>query len=472
SEFGADYRVMAQQLLRADLIALAGAALPADPALASLLEREATRIVRADPPLAAQWFRAALRHAPSVDRVRLLRIVLQLLVRTAQYEELAEVVSAEVAAGVPQCCRSELAAAAALASVHTGKPLRANAFEALAGQVALQFAVRWFDSRVPFDAVGGQYDVVAMLRQMHGPDYGVPETGPIATYHQLLRDYAAGEWQQVVSHARRLELSGAPTAMHHVARLLTAEVHSSTGDLVRAARWLGLTGHGPFPALRAWVQVGLTRCPERGWAADRSDDTGLAWLLLRLGLLEDARGNADGLARAAAEASRRQSGEAMLLRGLSERDSGLAATAMELLRRTGNTADLMRASLAVAALSDDPAPWYGEALEFARRLGASGMDLHIRETMRKVGLTLPRARAARDDFSDVELRIIALVGQGRTNRQIATTVRMSEKTVENYLTRLFVRTGCRSRLDLATASLEGRLVAARAVAVHHAPCGT
>ena len=36
----------------------------------------------------------------------------------------------------------------------------------------------------------------------------------------------------------------------------------------------------------------------------------------------------------------------------------------------------------------------------------------------------------------------------------------SEKTVENQLTRLFAKTGCRSRLDLATASLEGRLAVA------------
>jgi DNA-binding NarL/FixJ family response regulator len=37
-------------------------------------------------------------------------------------------------------------------------------------------------------------------------------------------------------------------------------------------------------------------------------------------------------------------------------------------------------------------------------------------------------------------------------------LRVSEKTVENRLTRLFARTGCRSRVELATASLEGRLV--------------
>ncbi|MBP2321995.1 DNA-binding CsgD family transcriptional regulator [Kibdelosporangium banguiense] len=34
---------------------------------------------------------------------------------------------------------------------------------------------------------------------------------------------------------------------------------------------------------------------------------------------------------------------------------------------------------------------------------------------------------------------------------------MSEKTVENNLTRLFARTGCRSRLDLTLACMQGRL---------------
>lgn len=520
------HRAIAEQLLRSgtadlsvavDHVALAGAALPADPVLVPLLEREAIRVVRVNPPLAARWFRAALRHAePGADRVRLLRTVLHLLVRTAQYAELAEVVGTEVAAGVPECCRYELAAAAALAAVHTGQPVSADVHEVLAGDqrawVPLRFAARWFDEHDPVratdvaaafsgfrvnrlldwehdeggvaDAVevaDGRYDVVAMLRLVLGPCYGVPESGPLGVYRGLLRDYADGEWSRVASSARRLELSGARTAMHHVARLLAAEVHSSCGDFGRAARWFGLVDENcPFTALRAWVDLGVihgTRGPEhardRGWsgydlvsrAAENGDDVGLSCLLLRLGYLEEALGEADGLARAAGEASRwheRLGGvnlhaADLVLRGLSERDQAVAATAVDLLRRTGNAAELMRACLAMASLCDDPAPWYAEALEFAKRLGEGRMDLRVREIMRKVGVVLPRARAARDDFSDVELRIIALVQQGKTNRQIATTVRMSEKTVENHLTRLFVRTGCRSRLDLATASLEGRL---------------
>ncbi|MDX8056153.1 AAA family ATPase [Lentzea sp. BCCO 10_0798] len=518
------HRALAEHLLHAgtaelsvvtDHVALAGAALPADPSLVPLLEREATRVARANQPLAARWFRTALRHAePGADRVRLLRIVLHLLLRTAQHTELAEVVSAEVTAGVDESCAYELATAAALASVHIGQPVPADVHDALAGdaraRLALGFADRWFDGReaVPATEVAAAfagfrvnrvldwehdphgmievaadlYDVTGMLKLALGPCYGVPDSGPLGVYRELVRQYVDGDWPGVVSSARRLELSGPATAMHQVARLLSAEVHSACGDFRRAASWLGLgRTDDAFPALRAWVEVGLTyrggeRQPalEQGWAAydratgEQESGVGLPWLLLRLGIYEKRLDNGDGLARAAAEAERwyeRVGGTnlrtaKLVLRALSEQDLAAATAAVELLRRRGNTVDLMLACMAVAVLCDDPAPWYGEALQLAKRLGEGWMDVRIKETMRKVGLAPPRARAARDDFSDVELQIIALVQHGKTNRQIATVLSMSEKTVENYLTRLFVRTGCRSRLNLATASLQGRLAGA------------
>ncbi|MCT9075170.1 helix-turn-helix transcriptional regulator [Streptomyces fulvoviolaceus] len=81
--------------------------------------------------------------------------------------------------------------------------------------------------------------------------------------------------------------------------------------------------------------------------------------------------------------------------------------------------------------------------------------------MRATGVTL----TTRDDrggkypaaLSGLEGRITALVGRGLTNRQIARELQVSEKTVENNLTQVFAKTGCRSRLDLALAAMEGRL---------------
>jgi len=495
-------------------VAHAGTALAPCAALVPVLDREAARLLRTDPASAARWYRAALWHCPvgSPEHERLLWTVLHLLVRVGDHELLAEVVEEAVAAGAGN--RYELAAAVALASVHIGRPLPAAVHSTLAGypetRAPLAFAARWFagtpmrvsDVAAAFAefrvdpcavvdvaeieairAADDNHDVVAMFRLVLGDEYGEPASGPLAIYTRLLRDYLGGNWRSITSHARRLELDAVPrVAIHDAARLLAAEVLSST-DHKNAVRWLDLVDQDcALPALRAWAEIGLlyrnvgwNEAADLGWAAyDRVRDeaeldntAGLRWFLARMGYLAWTVGDTCALARVHAETERwhaRFGGTGLhaterIVRALAERDGAAAAEAVELLRGAESQAELMRACATAAYVGDDPAAWYQEALSIAKRLGEGWMDAHLRRMMRELGMAPPRARAARDDFSDVELEIIALVKQGRTNRQIATAVRMSEKTVENYLTRLFSRTGCRTRLDLAAASLEGRLVA-------------
>jgi DNA-binding NarL/FixJ family response regulator len=50
-----------------------------------------------------------------------------------------------------------------------------------------------------------------------------------------------------------------------------------------------------------------------------------------------------------------------------------------------------------------------------------------------------------------------LVHDGLTNREIANVLMVSPKTVEVYLSRLFAKTGCASRIELAVAVSEGRV---------------
>ncbi|MFF5207869.1 LuxR C-terminal-related transcriptional regulator [Streptosporangium sp. NPDC000396] len=59
----------------------------------------------------------------------------------------------------------------------------------------------------------------------------------------------------------------------------------------------------------------------------------------------------------------------------------------------------------------------------------------------------PGTRDAR--LTPREHELVRLVHAGRTNRQIAAHMRLSVKTVEAYLTRIYVKTGCRSRVELA-----------------------
>jgi DNA-binding CsgD family transcriptional regulator len=50
-----------------------------------------------------------------------------------------------------------------------------------------------------------------------------------------------------------------------------------------------------------------------------------------------------------------------------------------------------------------------------------------------------------------ERRVADLVAAGRTNREVAQTLFVTEKTVETHLSRVFAKLGLRSRRELAAA---------------------
>lgn len=56
-----------------------------------------------------------------------------------------------------------------------------------------------------------------------------------------------------------------------------------------------------------------------------------------------------------------------------------------------------------------------------------------------------------------ELQIAELVSDGSTNRQIARALALSEKTVETYLSRTFVKLGVPSRAAVARIVVEASL---------------
>jgi DNA-binding CsgD family transcriptional regulator len=515
------HRAIAEQLLRCDTapsepavlavhIALAGASLPVDPALVGLLVVEAADVFARDPLLAARWYRGALRHCEpgSVNHAQILTELRRLLMRIGHYRCLGEVVAEAVKVGFADRQRNELAASAALAAICTGVPIPAPVYAALArdteSRAPLEFCTKWFTSSEPaqarelttaFAALSGEHtpaedvelacdwhDASKMFEFALGPEFGEPVTGPLTMYARIRKSYLSGEWTEIPSYARALELAG-PThpAIHPSARLLTAEVLSCQGDGRRAAQWLELAGADcPYPAAYAWVQIGIVartgeedRARALGWAAYEritgdSHQLGLPWLLVRLGYLELRAGRTDELLRLCAEVKRwhaRLGGvqlwvAELMLRGMAERDHAAAVTAVEIMRGQGAVLGLSCACVIVALLSDEQRPWFHEAYDIAKRLGDDWMRLSVKAFMVSSGVPLPRYRAGREELSTVEKSIIALIQRGLTNRQIAAAVQVSEKTIENHLTRLFVKTGCRSRLDLATASLEGRLMLA------------
>ncbi len=61
----------------------------------------------------------------------------------------------------------------------------------------------------------------------------------------------------------------------------------------------------------------------------------------------------------------------------------------------------------------------------------------------------PKPNAELDVLSPQQQRILALIAEGKTNRQIAEAMFLSEKTIKNYLTALFAKLGMSSRTEAA-----------------------
>ncbi|MCL4535454.1 MAG: response regulator transcription factor [Bacteroidetes bacterium] len=64
-----------------------------------------------------------------------------------------------------------------------------------------------------------------------------------------------------------------------------------------------------------------------------------------------------------------------------------------------------------------------------------------------------RKQAAFNGLSPQELRILALISKGHTNREIAAEVFLSEKTVRNYVSSIFDKLGLAHRVEAAAYAL-------------------
>jgi DNA-binding NarL/FixJ family response regulator len=94
-----------------------------------------------------------------------------------------------------------------------------------------------------------------------------------------------------------------------------------------------------------------------------------------------------------------------------------------------------------------------EQLQLARaaflECGAPRLADRAAGELRRLGVRVARAGASAGTLSARELQIAGLVGSGRTNRQIAGELHLSESTVENHLSRIYRKLGISSRAALA-----------------------
>ena len=66
---------------------------------------------------------------------------------------------------------------------------------------------------------------------------------------------------------------------------------------------------------------------------------------------------------------------------------------------------------------------------------------------------LPRDEAPSEPLTEREERVLSLVAEGRSNKEIARAVCLAEGTVKNYVSRIMEKLGARTRTELAVKAL-------------------
>ena len=276
-----------------------------------------------------------------------------------------------------------------------------------------------------------------------------------------------------------------------------ARVLSARGDAVAAERAAfesdELVGEPIAPVARSILAhnavVRLADDPERLLAeleriAGRDLDglnqlarAAIAVATTRAAIALDRLGDAERLAGAAAGVvrdgeppvsdlrARRAEAELSLARGeagaAAEAAEGAAATAAKIgVRQEELEAGFLRAR---ALLADDEREAGLEALQAlaatAAETGALGLhDAAARELRRAGARVSSRARRGGEsgELTAREREIAELVVGGRSNKQVAAALFVSEKTVERHLSAIYARLGIRSRVELPRALDEAR----------------
>jgi DNA-binding CsgD family transcriptional regulator len=88
-----------------------------------------------------------------------------------------------------------------------------------------------------------------------------------------------------------------------------------------------------------------------------------------------------------------------------------------------------------------------EALAVFDRIGAALWAERVRAELRRISGRVATPGA----LTPAEERVAALVAQGKSNREVAAALFLSDRTVEGHLSRVFGKLGIRHRMELAGA---------------------
>jgi DNA-binding CsgD family transcriptional regulator len=237
-----------------------------------------------------------------------------------------------------------------------------------------------------------------------------------------------------------------------------------------------------FAALH--VETDPERCLREMTAAggpllEKADSTWVTWLLRQLvlaALALDRVGDAERYALRAVEHARRfglpvgacraatAHAEVLTVRGEAGRAVELALGAVAATERMEAGRDLVESrltagrALAAAGRREDAVAMLQRAAADAGRPGAMLFHDAAARELRRIGsrLSAETRRAARGTagLTERERDIAGLVSAGRSNKEVAASLFLSEKTIEHHLSRIYAKLGVRSRVELANAEWE------------------
>jgi DNA-binding CsgD family transcriptional regulator len=250
--------------------------------------------------------------------------------------------------------------------------------------------------------------------------------------------------QQMVNDAHNAYSAGA--VVRRGAANVLALAAWQRDDVHDAMRWLG----GDITLFEApvWPQV-LDRVIFNARVASAAGDAGLrARVLQAVDLLERER-----------PAIPLFTGVATYARGILERDAQALVAAADVLASSSRPllyaaaaedagAELAHADRDGAAVDLFNAAfdtYMGhEALADARRVGRELRRLGVERRI----VSQPRAKAGWDSLTDSELKVVNLIAQGATNRDVAAQLHLSLHTVKNHVHNAFAKLGINSRAQL------------------------
>jgi DNA-binding NarL/FixJ family response regulator len=290
----------------------------------------------------------------------------------------------------------------------------------------------------------------------------------------VVLDWLGGRWDAALEALPRVSGELAARQLAPLVAALTAvelDIRTWRGELDRAARLAERTAP-PLPNMANMHAAAVARYLLAAGDLDGArrtlveavgdpDVSPYSCLLLgELAEVELAAGRPDAAAAVAARlvdvAAPRVSPWSQSIRfrvgGTVRGDRAALAEAVRVAGAGGLVLERARAQLALAELVADEVPGLVEAHRTFARLGVHGLRRQAAKRLAELGEKVPRARSRSAGLlTESEERVARLVQQGMRNREIATALHYSPRSIEVYLSRIYAKLRVSSRLELARA---------------------